>query len=104
MRPDEIREAAIDSDQPAPAPAPEAMPPTRIASVHKSEARSGSDGQTKQRYTTTMKDLVAAGVLPAGSVLRKTYCAMHYEVVVRTDGMLEAEGDIFGSQQRRPAA
>jgi hypothetical protein len=44
-----------------------------------------------------MKDLLTSGIIAAGARLHKTYRGTEYEVVVRSDGRLEADGEVFES-------
>jgi len=95
-RPDEVRKAATDAPVPADLPASDTSPPASV-SADRSRPVSRPGAVTKRRYETSMADLVAAGVIAPGAVLRKTYHGTAYEVSVRDDGRLEASGEVFES-------
>ena len=44
-----------------------------------------------------MADLVDAGVISTGAVLSKTFRNNNYKIVVRQDGRVESDGDVFES-------
>lgn len=96
-RPDEVREAATKVPLPVQLPASEATPPAAVASAHISASVRVLKANTKRRYATSMSDLVTSGVLAAGTVLRSSYRSSEYEVKVRSDGRLEAGGEVFAS-------
>lgn len=96
-RPEEIMKAATEAPVPPPLQESDATPPAPVAAEHEREARSVSSGSGKRFYATSVRDLVTAGVLAPGAVLRKTYRGEEYEVEVRADGRLEAKGETFES-------
>ena len=54
-------------------------------------------GATKRHYATTLEDLLLVGRLTVGTVLHGRHHGVHYEVVVRGNGLVESDGEIFNS-------
>lgn len=87
-RPEDVASSAASEQPPTPLSAELATPP-RPAGEGESPAR--------RHFSTNIRDLVASGVLPAGSRLSAKYRGAQFEVVVREDGRLEANGETFDS-------
>lgn len=94
--PDEIRQAATESPAPVPLAESDTTPPRPVAGEHRRQAASVAT-PAKRFYAAGLADLIAQGALTAGAVLRKTFRGSEYQVVVRSDGRLEADGQIYDS-------
>jgi hypothetical protein len=96
-RPDDLRRVATEAPVPAPPAGSEAAPPDHVAKEHLNAARRVAANAGRRTYGTSVRDLLNAGRLSAGAVLRATYRGQEYRVTVREDGRLADGATVYGS-------
>ncbi|KAA1426888.1 GmrSD restriction endonuclease domain-containing protein [Nocardioides antri] len=85
---EEIRESAVLTPALPPMPASEETAPPRVAVKHAAQADGSELAAGRRHYQTSLADLVASGIVSAGTVLHANYRGRDYRVTVTADGML----------------
>lgn len=78
-------------------PESDATPSAPVAAEHERAAAKAASAGARRHYEAGLADLIARGALAPGALLRKTYRGTDYEVVVRSGGRLEADGQVYDS-------
>jgi len=95
-RSDEVRAAALSAPEPVELPQATGAP-SPTATRHRQTTPARHSSSSKRAFESTIADLINSGTISPGAKLHQKYHGVTYEVIVRSDGRLEAGGEVYDS-------